>query len=46
MTKTNETKVEVSDWLDEKPNELIGRNIIEKGLYEYQNMKKIKKTII
>lgn len=42
MTKTNETKIEVSDWLDEKPNELIGRNIIEKGLYEYQNMKKIK----
>lgn len=42
MTKTDETKIEVSSWLDEKPNELIGRNIIEKELYEYQNMKKIK----
>jgi len=42
MTKTNETKIETSDWLDEKPNELIGRNIIEKQFYEYQDIKKIR----
>lgn len=42
MSKTGETKIEVSNWLDERPNELIGRNIITKELYEYQNIKKIK----
>ena len=35
MAKTDETKIEVSNWLDEKPKELIGRNIIEKQVYEY-----------
>jgi len=42
MVKTEETKIVSSSWLDEKPNELIGRNIIEKQFYEYQNMKKIR----
>lgn len=42
MVKTDETKIVTSSWLDEKPNELIGRNIIEKIVYEYQNMKKIR----
>lgn len=42
MIKTGETKIVTSSWLDEKPNELIGRTIIEKNLYEYQNMKKIR----
>lgn len=42
MVKTDETKIVTSPWLDEKPNKLIGRNIIERELYEYQNMKKIR----
>lgn len=42
MIKTNETKIVESSWLDERPNELIGRNIITGNLYEYQNMKKIR----
>ena len=42
MVKTGETKIVTSSWLDEKPDELIGRNIIEGNLYEYQNMKKIR----
>lgn len=42
MNKLDETKIETSNWLDEKPQELIGRNIITKELYEYQNMKKIR----
>ena len=42
MVKTEETKIVTSSWLDEKPNELVGRNIVEKQFYEYQNMKKIR----
>jgi len=42
MVKTNETKIEISNWLEEKPNELIGRNIIKKQFYEYQDIKKIR----
>ena len=42
MNKTSETKIEESSWLDNKPSEMKGRQIISKRFYEYQNMKKIK----
>lgn len=42
MTKTSEEKIITSDWLDSKPEILPDRKIIEKELYEYQDMKKIR----
>ena len=42
MDKTDETKSEVSDWLDDKPQELVGRNIIEGYVYEYQDLKDVR----
>lgn len=42
MIKTDEKELVTSDWLDEKPEELPNRKIIEQKLYEYQNMKKIR----
>ena len=42
MDKTEETKLEVSDWLDDKPKELVGRNIIEGYVYEYRDLKDVR----
>ena len=46
MNKTSETKIVVSDWLDEKPEELKDRKVIKQELYEYQDLKKIRFIII
>lgn len=42
MERTEETKIEVSDWLDDKPKELVGRNIVEGYVYEYQDLKDVR----
>lgn len=42
MEKTNEIKIDKSDWLKEKPEAKENRKIIEKEIYEYKDLKKIR----